>query len=89
VAHMKLAASRAFWLVGYHAQSHEMLFDAHARGFVAFGGEPLGAQIVMWWNFIGRSHDEVIAFRAAWQGEVIAGGDPFGRFGSVDGYGGA
>ena len=40
VAHMKLAASRAFWLVGYHAQSHEMLFDAHARGFVAFGGVP-------------------------------------------------
>ncbi|MFP3466442.1 pirin family protein [Leifsonia sp. SIMBA_070] len=56
---------------------------------VLLGGEPLGEQIVMWWNFIGRSHDEVIAFRAAWQGEVIAGGDPFGRFGSVDGYGGA
>lgn len=40
VAHMKLAASRAFWLVGYHTQSHEMLFDAHARAFVAFGGVP-------------------------------------------------
>lgn len=40
VAHTKLAASRAFWLVAYHTQSHEMLFDAHARAFAAFGGIP-------------------------------------------------
>jgi len=40
VAHMKLAASRAFWLVAYPMQSHEMLFDAHARAFAAFGGIP-------------------------------------------------
>lgn len=38
VAHIKLAYSRAFWLVAYLQQSHEMLFDAHARGFAAFGG---------------------------------------------------
>ena len=40
VAHTKLAASRAFWLTAYPAQSHEMLFDAHARAFAAFGGIP-------------------------------------------------
>jgi len=40
VAHTKLAASRAFWLTAYPAQSHEMLFDAHARAFAAFGGVP-------------------------------------------------
>ena len=40
VAHAKLAASRAFWLVAYPSQSHEMLFDAHARAFSAFGGIP-------------------------------------------------
>jgi len=40
VAHVKLCASRAFWLVAYYAQSHEMLFDAHARAFAAFGGVP-------------------------------------------------
>jgi len=56
---------------------------------VLLGGEPLGEEIVMWWNFIGRSHDEVVAFRADWQGEVIAGADPHGRFGTVDGYDGA
>ena len=38
VAHIKLAFSRAFLLVAYPQQSHEMLFDAHARGFAAFGG---------------------------------------------------
>ncbi len=31
VAHIKLAASRAFLMVAYYAQSHEMLFDAHRR----------------------------------------------------------
>ena len=38
VAHMKLCASRAFWLVAYPSQGHEMLFDAHTRGFVGLGG---------------------------------------------------
>ncbi len=40
VAHVKLNSSRAFWLVAYPTQSHEMLFDAHARAFAAFGGVP-------------------------------------------------
>ena len=34
------------------------------------GGEPLGEQIVMWWNFVGRSHEEVTAYRAAYQAEM-------------------
>ena len=38
VAHMKLCASRAFWLVAYPSQGHEMLFDAHTRGFAGLGG---------------------------------------------------
>jgi len=37
VAHMKLCASRAFWLVAYPSQGHEMLFDAHTRCFAALG----------------------------------------------------
>ena len=40
VAHVKLAASRAYVLLAYYAQAHEMLFDAHARAFAAFGGVP-------------------------------------------------
>ena len=38
VAHLKLCASRAFWLVAYPGQGHEMLFDAHTRAFTALGG---------------------------------------------------
>jgi redox-sensitive bicupin YhaK (pirin superfamily) len=52
------------------------------------GGEPLGEPIVMWWNFIGRSHEEIVAFRERWQSDVIAGVNPEGLFGHVTGYDG-
>jgi len=51
-----------------------------------FGGAPFGERIVMWWNFIGRTHEEIVEYRGAWQSEVIAGGRPDGRFGTVAGY---
>ncbi len=38
------------------------------------GGEPLGEQIVMWWNFVGRSHEEVARYRAEWMAEIGADG---------------
>ncbi len=53
------------------------------------GGEPLGEQIVMWWNFVGRSHDDVVQFRAEWQRDVIDDEDADGRFGSIPGYPGS
>jgi transposase len=40
VAHVKLCFSRAFWLIAYPSQGHEMLFDAHTRAFAALGGIP-------------------------------------------------
>ena len=40
VSHLKLCASRAFWVVAYPSQGHEMLFDAHTRSFTALGGVP-------------------------------------------------
>jgi redox-sensitive bicupin YhaK (pirin superfamily) len=33
------------------------------------GGEPLGEQIVMWWNFVARTHEEIVAYREQWQAE--------------------
>jgi quercetin 2,3-dioxygenase len=53
------------------------------------GGEPLGEQIVMWWNFVARSHEEIVALREQWQREVIGGATSVGRFGVVEGYDGA
>ncbi|GAA1166008.1 pirin family protein [Ornithinimicrobium humiphilum] len=53
---------------------------------VLLGGPPFGEQIVMWWNFVGRSHEDVVAAREQWQAEL--GHDPHGRFGSFDYPGG-
>lgn len=61
--------------------------DVDAR-LLLIGGVPLGERIVMWWNFIGRSHEEIVEFRAHWQDEVIAHGNDDGRFGLVRGYDG-
>ena len=35
----------------------------------------------MWWNFVGRSHEEVVAFREAWQAQLDDDGYADGRFG--------
>lgn len=34
------------------------------------GGVPLGEEIVMWWNFLGRDHDEIVEFRRRYQAEL-------------------
>ena len=60
--------------------------DAAVRG-VLIGGEPLGETIVMWWNFIGRSHEEIVQYRRDWQQHIGAeshpGADPADRFAAV------
>jgi redox-sensitive bicupin YhaK (pirin superfamily) len=53
--------------------------EGHGRAFL-LGGTPFEEQLVMWWNFIGRSHDEIVAFRREWND----GGSE--RFGRVDGF---
>jgi hypothetical protein len=43
------------------------------------GGASFPEPILMWWNSIGRSHEEIAAFREEWEG----GSERFGR---VEGY---
>jgi len=31
------------------------------------GGEPFGEDIVMWWNFVARSNEEIVEARSQWQ----------------------
>ena len=50
------------------------------------GGAPFGESIVMWWNFIGRSHDDIVAYRDEWQTDVINGADAAGPFGVIPEY---
>ncbi|MFC4036078.1 pirin family protein [Streptomyces polygonati] len=45
------------------------------------GGEPFEEHIVMWWNFIGRSHEDIAQAREDWKTGT--------RFGEVNGYDGA
>ncbi|WP_327433793.1 pirin family protein [Streptomyces sp. NBC_01236] len=54
--------------------------DTPARA-VLLGGTPFEERIVMWWNFIGRSHKDIVEAREAWE-------NASDRFGSVDGYDG-
>ncbi|MEU6387861.1 pirin family protein [Streptomyces sp. NPDC046939] len=52
--------------------------DAQAR-LILLGGPPFGEEIVMWWNFIGRTHQDIAEARQEWQ-------DASARFGAVEGY---
>jgi redox-sensitive bicupin YhaK (pirin superfamily) len=54
--------------------------DDTAR-MILLGGTPFDEPIVMWWNFIARSHEEIAQARAEWEGKTD-------RFGGVDGYDG-
>ncbi|MDA1360966.1 bifunctional pirin family protein/GNAT family N-acetyltransferase [Glycomyces luteolus] len=69
--------------LGYLASGVEVLTlsncsDEPARA-ILLGGPPFEEEIVMWWNFIGRSHDDIVQAREDWE----AGSD---RFGTVEGY---
>ena len=49
---------------------------------MVLGGEPLGRPLVMWWNFVCASGEEVIQARADWEAAAS-------RFGEVVGYDGS
>ncbi|MFG3242127.1 MULTISPECIES: pirin family protein [unclassified Streptomyces] len=49
-------------------------------GLMLLGGEPFEEEIVMWWNFIGRSQEEIEEARRGWTESS--------RFGEVKGYDG-
>lgn len=44
------------------------------------GGEPFPEEIVMWWNFIGRSHEEIVMMREEWQSSVESGSATYPAF---------
>jgi redox-sensitive bicupin YhaK (pirin superfamily) len=59
-----LAVDQLLYL-GYGRSSIKLSSISGGR-MILLGGEPFAEEIVMWWNFIGRSHDEVVGFREAW-----------------------
>ncbi|WP_162599687.1 pirin family protein [Nocardioides solisilvae] len=60
---------------------------------VLIGGPPFGEEIMMWWNFVGRTHEEIVGFRDEWQAQLHRDGELVtnstevvpGRFGVVEG----
>ncbi len=73
--------------LGYLAPGRERLSlhaEEHAR-VLLLGGPPFGEEIVMWWNFVARSHDEIVTSRADWQAQLDGGQLRDGRFGVVAG----
>ena len=64
------------------AGRHELPLLARTdSSILLLGGEPFEERIVMWWNFIGRSSEEIVQARSAWMEGA--------RFGEVHGYDGA
>jgi redox-sensitive bicupin YhaK (pirin superfamily) len=54
--------------------------DDGAR-LMLLGGAPFDEEIVMWWNFVARSNDEIVAARTSWT-------EATPQFGDVAGYAG-
>ncbi|MGC0272162.1 pirin family protein [Pseudactinotalea sp. Z1739] len=72
--------------LGYLSPGHDRLWltnptDRPAR-VMLLGGEPFAEPVMMWWNFIGRTHEEIVDYRTEWE----AGSERFGR---VQGYTGS
>ena len=67
-------------------------YDEPVR-LLLLGGPPFGEEILMWWNFIGRQHEEIEQYRAEWHAQIVRDGDLVtngqalapGRFGLVTG----
>ena len=66
---------------GHHALVLANSSDGPARVLV-LGGPPFPEPLVMWWNFVGRSHADIALYRQLWEAHDA-------RFGSVPGYPGA
>ena len=90
VAGEQVAAHRLAYLAPGRDHLELTAYDDPVR-LMLLGGAPFGEEIVMWWNFVGRSHDEIVAFREEWQdqitrdGEVVTDGRQVadGRFGNT------
>ncbi|MCK7621674.1 pirin family protein [Streptomyces sp. RS10V-4] len=54
--------------------------SAETARAILLGGAPFEEEIVMWWNFVGRSHEDIVTARADWMTGT--------RFGEVHGYDG-
>ncbi len=61
--------------LGEHRADLRLVTESPTR-LILLGGVPFESPVLMWWNFVGRTHDEIDAATASWQADD-------GRFGTV------
>ena len=71
--------------IGYLPPGREQMRLTSAGGcrVLVLGGEPVAEPIVMWWGFVGRSHEDIAAAREAWLAETGPEPPVRRRFGPV------
>ncbi|MFJ5954837.1 pirin family protein [Paenarthrobacter sp. NPDC092416] len=57
--------------------------------FLLLGGQPFEEDLLMWWNFVGRTHEEVEEAREEWEAQGLLDDDAAAasRFGFIKGHG--
>lgn len=93
--HALLAVDSALSLDDRRVAPHELAYLGTGRSTIRLsapdgdavamllGGAPFEERLVMWWNFVARSHEEIVDQRSAWNGSGVD--DVPERFGSVAG----
>lgn len=71
--------TEAMLYLGIGRDSIEISSTSGATAFL-LGGAPFDEEIVMWWNFVARSHEEIVEAREDWEHHSA-------RFGHVPGHG--
>ncbi|MFK0173753.1 pirin family protein [Streptomyces sp. NPDC090306] len=71
--------------LGYHSPGTRTLTltndSPDTARTVLLGGPPFGEDLLMWWNFVGRTNEDIVRAREDWTNGT--------RFGEVTGYDGA
>ncbi|MBH0780984.1 pirin family protein [Nocardia bovistercoris] len=78
VAGVRLTPGPLLYL-GTERTELRMTSEAGAH-FLLIGGAPFEEELVMWWNFVGRSHEEIVAARADWENHDVT------RFPDITGH---
>lgn len=90
-----LAVDQSLTVDGTSVERHQLLYRdvggesmtlSAPEGGIALilGGEPFLEELVMWWNFVGRTHEEIVQARADWNEGGFAGRPE--RFGTVEDF---
>jgi redox-sensitive bicupin YhaK (pirin superfamily) len=73
-------------LIYYRPGDEALLIKADPGSrFILIGGEPFCEPFIIWWNFIGRSHEEIVSMRNEWA-KGLGASDTYPNF--VDDLGG-